>query len=102
MELTKDCTILQLLSHLKQTFGEGSFQIEDYWDADLCAIGLADVTGSYILYVSTFEKPNHTYYAELEDNRQQGSTGKPTTVFEDLTEKDLEKVFRQYILNGNA
>jgi hypothetical protein len=98
----KDKKILQLLSHLKQAFGKDSFRVNDHWDGDLCAIGLTDINETYLLYVSTFGKPESTYYAELEERRQQDSIGKPTATFEHLTKIDLEQVFRQYIVGSTT
>ena len=99
MELIKCHTVMQLLTQLEERFGKKSFHIEDYWDGDLCAIGLADTSGRYLLYINTFDKPNDTFYAELEDKAQKDSIGKATMVFESMTNHKLEEVFEQYFVN---
>jgi hypothetical protein len=74
MELTKDKTIRQLLSHLEQTFGKDSFRVNDYWDENLCAIGLADLKGKYLLDLNTYGKQDNTFNLELEDRNANRTT----------------------------
>ena len=102
MELTKDHSILQILTHLEQRFGKNTFTITDYWDADLCAIGLADHYGKYLLYISTYEKPKGTFYVEVEDTTKTNTAVKSTNTFERITEGELDSVFEQYFINQNA
>ena len=65
--LTKDKTIHDLLAKLRSRFGEDSFEIEDYWEADLCAIGIVNPTNRRSLaYISTYGLPEAQYYLELE------------------------------------
>jgi hypothetical protein len=102
MESTKDPAILQIISYLQQKFGKGSFSIADYWDADLCAVGLVDNSGRYLLYLNTYGKPKGTFHAELEDNAITDNTNRPTQVFETLGIEKLENVFRQYFITGKS
>lgn len=102
MELTKDPTIQQILSYLEQKFGKGSFSIANHWDADLCAVGLVDNSGRYLLYLNTYGKPKGTAHAELEDNATTDNTNKPTQVFETLGTEELEGVFRQYFITKES
>lgn len=102
MALIKDRTVLQILSHLEQRFGGESFRIEDYWDADLCSIGLADNSGRYLLYLNTFGKPNGSFHAELEDKAKTDNTNKPIQVFGTLKIEGLEDIFRQYFIGEKS
>lgn len=49
--MQKDITILNLLDRLKSE-ADLAFLNIDYWNADLCAIGLKN--GTHLAYVSTF------------------------------------------------
>ena len=50
--MEKDVTILKLLEKLKLNFNFNSIEIVDYWEADLCAIGLRKE--NRMVYISTF------------------------------------------------
>jgi len=99
MDLIKDKTILQILSHLEKRFGKDSFHIEDYWDADLCAIGLIDLTGRYLLYISSYGKTKDTFHIKLEEKTKGDSVGRTISNFETLTVKELDDLFIRYFLN---
>ena len=65
--LTKDKTIHDLLAKLRGRLGENSFEIEDRWEADLCAIGIVNPDNRRSLaYISTYDLPEDQYYLELE------------------------------------
>jgi hypothetical protein len=55
-DLQKDDRILEIVKHLFDKFGDDCFKIRDYWDADLCAIGLSDNSEKYLFYISTYNK----------------------------------------------
>lgn len=50
--MEKDITIIGLLDRLKLIIDFSQLQIVDYWEADLCAIGLKD--RNRLIYISTF------------------------------------------------
>lgn len=61
--MEKDTTILELLDRLKSVLDFDLVEIVDYWDADLCAVGLK--TGNRLIYINTFNS-NETYDYDLE------------------------------------
>ena len=50
--MEKDKTILEFIEKLKLKVNTELFEIIDYWDADLCAIGLKK--GNRLIYLSTY------------------------------------------------
>ena len=65
--LDKDVAIHDVLSRLRSDLGDGTFDIVDHWQSDLCAIGIAMPSDHRVLaYISTFQNPPDTYDYELE------------------------------------
>jgi hypothetical protein len=63
----KDPRILELLHELEASMPAGSYQIVDYWDADLCAIGVASKSDPRrLVYVSTYGQQDGAYAFECE------------------------------------
>jgi hypothetical protein len=87
MLLRKDKTIIDLLNHIELKFGFDSFQVQDNWDADLCAVGITDASNSFLLYISSYDKPKDHFHLELEKNDGSQSIIKTTT--NNLEEFDL-------------
>lgn len=50
--INKDITILKLIKKIKNLKNSDLIEIVDYWDADLCAIGLKKE--NRLIYISTF------------------------------------------------
>lgn len=50
--MEKDITILKLIERLKLIINFSLLKVVDYWEADLCAIGL--MKGNKLVYISTF------------------------------------------------
>lgn len=48
----KDNSIIELIKNLEILFEPGKFEMVDYWDADLCAIGL--LQGKKLVYICSF------------------------------------------------
>ena len=72
--IQKDDATLQLLSSLATVFGADGLCVVDDWEADLCAIGIAKPGADRpLLYVSTFQKEQGRYYAEVELPPEPGS-----------------------------
>lgn len=63
---TKDKRIHHLIEHLQRTWGPASFLVQDYWEADQCAIGLTDQTRQFLVYVSTLHMHHSKIYVALE------------------------------------
>ena len=55
--MKKDETIIQLIKKLDVIIKYNSIEIVDYWDADLCAIGLKKE--NRLVYISTYNYLNN-------------------------------------------
>ena len=91
MILSKDQSILDLLS--RADLRAKGWVTVDYWEADLCAIGIRSIrdTGR-LVYVSTFRKPRGLFDYECEGS---GGVGEPYIVTksgQDVTFEELLKV----------
>ena len=66
-QLTKDASILNLLSKLNEEFGESFYDIVEHWEASLDSIGIASPKDNGVLvYITTNEPSECTYQAHLE------------------------------------
>jgi hypothetical protein len=65
--LNKDKSIIQLIDHLENRFGYDKIIINDFWDADLCAIGLSDPHKKSLIYISTYGKREGQYFISIEN-----------------------------------
>ncbi len=74
--MEKDITIINLIKNLKTQINFDKIEIVDYWNADLCAIGLKNL--NRLIYISTLE--------------YQGDNKKYDYDLELLDEKDGEKI----------
>ena len=69
MNFTKDESILKLLAILE--LDQRDWSIVDYWEADLCAIGIASNQKlGRLVYISTFNKKPGQYDYECEVLRE--------------------------------
>ncbi|MEO6049994.1 MAG: hypothetical protein ABIP78_01505 [Pyrinomonadaceae bacterium] len=71
MELAspKDKNIEKLLENLFGRFGKTNFELTNYWDGDLCAIGLRNSSDKeFLIYVSTWAIQENRYFVEIEDS----------------------------------
>ncbi len=51
--MEKDRTILEIIERLTHILGPSTFEVEDYWEADLCAVGVK--IGLKLVYISTYK-----------------------------------------------
>lgn len=64
----KDESITRLIEWIISVFGSHSMEIIDYWEGDLCAIGIRRKgMDSKLLYISTFGKMDSQYDFECEE-----------------------------------
>lgn len=65
--LQKDKRIKDVLTKLFQQFGDSNFAITDYWKADLCAIGIKNLTDKkHLIYICTGNLPINLFFVEVE------------------------------------
>jgi len=94
----KDKSIVSVVNHLSDKFGKESFVINDFWDADLCAIGLIDKKKKYLFYISTFLKKSGVYFVSCEniliaDRREHGVSGN----YRNIDIKKLDYLFIKHM-----
>ncbi|WP_339787163.1 MAG: hypothetical protein ACMVP2_05485 [Imperialibacter sp.] len=85
--LRKDRSIIQLIDHLEKRFGLGEFTINDFWEADLCAIGISDPQKEVLIYISTYGKREGQYFISIENIDDPTIS---TSKTEDVEIRDLE------------
>jgi hypothetical protein len=67
LPLNKDSTILAVLGLLWARLGPDAFVINDHWESDLCAVGIASPRNPGILvYIATFGELPERFGYELE------------------------------------
>lgn len=65
-KVEKDQSILYVLEKLIEELSNG-FVVVDYWEGDLCAIGIsASYSTNTLVYISTFNQLPNKYYYECE------------------------------------
>lgn len=63
----KDRAINDVLERLRADLGDASFTLVDYWDGDLCAVGVARPDDSrHLVYISTWPPGRGTFTYECE------------------------------------
>ncbi len=66
-KLQKDESVIRLLDRLRSRLGAGAFDVVDYWEADLCAVGIARPDSHGVLvYVCTYGRTDDRYFVSLE------------------------------------
>lgn len=95
-QLNKDERVKSTVKHLADKFGENNFKIKDYWDGDLCAIGLTDNEEKYLVYFSTYGDKD--FYVSLENSKSSDDYRyEPVGDFDQLDIEGLEKIFVQHL-----
>lgn len=95
--IKKDESIILVVNHLQNKFGGSKILVKDYWDADLCAIGITNREGNCLIYISTFAKEPNYYYVSLEQvhaHRHKANTSQKE--FDNLSLSDLESLVQNY------
>lgn len=73
-KIEKHSSIHRLLLGLDRELGHDIYVIEDDWEGDLCAIGIANPRDlRLVVYVSTYELPDGRFYFECETRSAPGS-----------------------------
>lgn len=94
--LNKDEKIKSTVKYLTEKFGVENFKIKDYWDADLCAIGLTDNEEKYLIYISTYN--DNGFYVSLENLRSDDDHPYETAGdINNLSLEELEKIVIQHL-----
>ena len=98
--LTKDPTIKSVVKHLASKYGFDSFKLRDYWEGDLCAIGLSDIKEKHLIYISTFGKAENHFFIELENTKPDETDDFPYVSvgeYDNISLDELENHFAQHL-----
>lgn len=63
----KNKAIKELIKHLFKKFGSDKILIKDHWVEDENAIGLCELTGQFLVYISVYEDEPNKFYIALEN-----------------------------------
>lgn len=100
LAVPKDKTIRKVLAKLCRIFGETNFYLVDYWDADLCAIGVKNLTDKkHLIYISTNNKPTDYYFVEVEKINSETDLENYDVIgdFDEITFEELSKLITKYL-----
>ncbi len=97
--LEKDETILEVINKLFDKFGESNFQLTNYWDSDLCAIGIKNSKDSNnLIYISTYKIKKKHYFVEVEDSNQKVVlSGYKSGEFWERSFDELSEIIKEYL-----
>lgn len=98
--LQKNETILEVIKELFDKFGEDNFQLTDYWEDDLYAVGIKNVTDrKHLIYISTFNRPIGFYFVEVEKSNSETDLADYSVVkkFEKAGFDQILELFRKYL-----
>jgi hypothetical protein len=95
-QLNKNEKIKSLVRLLAKKYGEENFRIKDFWEADLCAIGLSDMEEKHLVYFSTYNEKG--IYVSLENLKTSNDLPYETVGdSENLDEAEWEKIVVQHL-----
>jgi hypothetical protein len=89
--IDKDLQIRRIVDYLFNKYNE-KILIKDFWDADLCAIGLSDKTEKYLIYISTFGLPIDRFNVVLENIPDNKENSLIVGEFNDIAFDKLERI----------
>lgn len=90
--------IKQLIDHLLKKYGSTNIVVTDYWDADNTAIGLADKTRQYTVYITDNGNTNNIFFVSLENPATSDEFPyTPGDDFENLTTEEVEKILVKHL-----
>lgn len=90
--------IKRLTDHLLKKYGSTNIIVTDYWDADNTAIGLADKTKQFTVYITDNGKIDNKFFVSLEHPPTSDKFPyTPGDDFNDLTSDEVEKVLIKHL-----
>ncbi len=97
--LQKDKSLIEVLNKLFHRYGESNFYLTDFWDADLCAIGIKNsIESEYLIYISTYRIKKNRYFVEVEDsNKEVVLNGYKNGELRELNFEELSKIVSEYL-----
>lgn len=90
--------IKNLTIHLLKKYGEDAIVLTDYWDADNLAIGLADKTKQYTVYISVYRQTDNLFFVSLENPTESDELPySPGEDFENQIFEEVEKIIVRHL-----
>jgi len=90
--------IKQLTDHLLEKYGSENILVTDYWDADNTAIGLADKTKKYTVYITDNGRADNVFYVSLENPpKTEEFPYTPGGDFDNLSAEEVEKILIKHL-----
>jgi hypothetical protein len=90
--------IRQLTEHLLKKYGSANIVVTDYWDGDNAAIGLADKTKNYTVYITHFGRPNNKFFVSLENPATTDDFPyTPGGDFDNLSAEEVENILIKHL-----
>jgi len=101
--IKKDESISKTIEWLFSVFGISSIEIVDYWEADLCAIGIRRKgVENKLIYISTFGKKDSLYDFEIEECRKNSDTEYDVLdKGENITRDELKSKIKEFLFADN-
>jgi len=92
----KDIEIKRIVDYLLDKYND-KILIKDFWDGDLCAIGLSDNSEKYLIYISTFGLLIDRFNVILENIQNIKGDSEIVGEFNDITLDILEKIMVDHL-----
>ncbi len=96
--IQKTLQIRQLTDNFLEKYGSDNIVVLDYWDADNTAIGLADRTKQYTVYITDNGRTDNLFFVSLENP---GITNDfpytPGGDFDNLSAEEVEKILIKHL-----
>ncbi len=90
--------IKQLTEHLLKKYGSANIVVTDYWDADNSAIGLADTTKKYTVYITDYGIAENLFFVSLENPpTTEDFPYTPGGDFDNLTAEEVEEILIKHL-----
>jgi hypothetical protein len=90
--------IKQLTDLLLEKYGSENIIVTDYWDADNTAIGLADKTKKYTVYITDNGNSNNMFFISLENPPTRDDFPyTPGDDFDNLSAEEVEEILIKHL-----
>ncbi len=87
-----------LTEHLLNKYGSTDIVVTDYWDADKTAIGLADKTKKYTVYITDNGRTDNRFFVSLENPPKTDEFPyTPEGDFDNLSAEEVEKILIKHL-----
>lgn len=90
--------IQRLTNYLLKKYGSTNIIVTDYWDSDNTAIGLADITKQYTVYITDNGKKDNKFFVSLENPSTSGQFPyTPGCEFENFSPDEVERILLEHL-----